>query len=96
MILHRRGAAVPNIRSVKKRMRQSVKRRSRNRIQRAALRTAVKRVRGATNAEGAAEAFKAAERLLDRAAQKGLVSKNKAARTKSRLMQMQQKMAKAG
>lgn len=87
---------MPNIRSVKKRMRQSVKRRSRNRIQRAALRTAVKRVRGAATAESAAEAFKAAERLLDRAAQKGLVSKNKAARTKSRLMQMHKKMANAG
>jgi small subunit ribosomal protein S20 len=83
---------VPNIRSVKKRMRQSTKRRSRNRVQRAALRSAVKRVRSAATAESAAQAYRDAERLLDRAAQKGLVSKNKAARTKSRLVHMQHRM----
>lgn len=83
---------MPNIRSVKKRMRQSTKRRSRNRVQRAALRSAVKRVRSAATAESAAQAYRDAERLLDRAAQKGLVSKNKAARTKSRLVHMQHRM----
>jgi small subunit ribosomal protein S20 len=65
-------------------------------VQRAALRSAVKRVRSATSPEGAAEAYRAAERLLDRAAQRGLVSKNKAARTKSRLMQMQHRMGTSG
>ena len=87
---------MPNIRSVKKRMRQSTKRRARNRVQRAALRSAVKRVRSAGNAESAALAYKDAERLLDRAAQRGLVSKNKAARTKSRLMHLQHRLGQTG
>ncbi len=87
---------MPNIRSVKKRMRQSTKRRARNRVQRAALRSAVKRVRTATTTEGAVEAYRTAERMLDRAAQRGLVSKNKVARTKSRLMRMQHTMGASG
>ncbi len=79
---------MPNIRSAKKRMRQSVKRRARNRVKRAALRTAVKQARTATSSDEAAAAFRSAEQLLDRAAQKGLISKNKAARHKSRLSKL--------
>jgi small subunit ribosomal protein S20 len=77
---------VPNIRSAKKRMRQAVKRRAQNRIHRAALRTALKRVRAAATSTDAAGAFESAERLLDRAARKGLIAKNKAARQKHRLI----------
>lgn len=76
---------MPNIRSAKKRMRQSIKRRAQNRIYRAALRTALKRVRTAETPESATGAFATAERLLDRAARKGLIAKNKAARQKHRL-----------
>ncbi len=79
---------MPNIRSAKKRMRQSIKRRAQNRIHRAALRTALKRVRAAETPESATGAFAAAERLLDRAARKGLIAKNKAARQKHRLSKL--------
>jgi small subunit ribosomal protein S20 len=66
-------------------MRQAAKRRERNRQQRRRLRSAIKNVRTASSAEAAQEAFRNAERLLDRAAQKGLISKNAAARSKHRL-----------
>ena len=65
-------------------MRQGRTRAARNRAQRSALRTALKRVREAT-AAGAAQAYAAAVRLLDRAARKGLIHPNNAARHKSRL-----------
>jgi small subunit ribosomal protein S20 len=76
---------VPKIRSAKKRMRQSAKARDRNRQQRATLRTAVKRVRGSEAKPEAAEAFKTAESLLDRAARKRLIHPRTAARQKQRL-----------
>lgn len=76
---------MPNIRSAKKRMRQAVGRRARNREQRSAVRTAVRKVRSAGTRAEAEAAFKQAEELLDRAARKNLVHRNTAARQKSRL-----------
>ena len=73
---------MPNIASAKKNMRKSRAAQARNRAQRSALRTALKKAKG----EGAsAEAHAAAVTLLDRAARKGLIHKNAAARHKSRL-----------
>ena len=75
---------MPRIESAKKAMRQAITRGARNRAQRSALRTAVKHgMREATAANGA-EAYAAAVRLLDRAARKGLIHPNNAARHKSR------------
>jgi small subunit ribosomal protein S20 len=73
---------VPNIASAKKNMRKSRAATVRNRAQRSALRTALKRARtaGATSDEKLA-----AVSLLDRAARKGLIHRNAAARHKSRL-----------
>lgn len=76
---------MPNIRSAKKRMRQAAKRRTRNRAQRASVRTAVKKVRAAQSGDEARAAYQQAEQLLDRAARKGVLPKNRVARTKSRL-----------
>ena len=76
---------MPNSRSAKKRMRQSESRNERNRHQRSQLRNAVRKVRAATTPAEASEAFVAAERLLDRAAQKRIVHPNLAGRVKSRL-----------
>jgi len=76
---------VANIRSAKKRMRQSRRHAAENRVQRSALRTAVRKVRSATTAAEAGAALRAAERLLDRAARKRLVHPNTVARQKSRL-----------
>jgi small subunit ribosomal protein S20 len=84
---------MPNTTSAKKALRQNTKRRLKNRTQRSALRTAVKKAREAatTGGEGADEALRLAVKKLDQAAAKHLIHKNAAARTKSRLA----KLAKA-
>ncbi len=73
---------MPNIASAKKNMRKTRSATVRNRAQRSALRTALKRAKSddATNEQRAA-----AIAILDRAARKGLIHKNNAARHKSRL-----------
>lgn len=79
---------MPNITSAKKRARQSEKRRMRNKHQRSGMRTAVKSVVYAIESgekESAQAAFKVAVPTLDKAVNKGLIHKNKAARHKSRL-----------
>lgn len=73
---------MPNIASAKKNMRKTRSATVRNRAQRSALRTALKRAR---NPEATPEERTAATSLLDRAARKGLIHKNAAARQKSRL-----------
>ncbi len=77
-----------NIKSSKKRARQAVLRNARNASQRSMLRTYVKKVLKAiqaNDAAGAQEAYKAAVPVLDRYAARGLIHTNKAARHKSRL-----------
>ena len=83
---------MPRIKSAKKALRQSNSHNARNRAQRSALRTALKRVR---EAEGAAAtlAYAQAVQLLDRAARKGLIHRNNAARHKSRLAAVVKKAA---
>ena len=73
---------MPNIASAKKNMRKARAATVRNRAQRAALRTALKKAK-APNAT-ADERLKAVS-LLDRSARKGLIHRNAAARHKSRL-----------
>jgi small subunit ribosomal protein S20 len=80
--------AVANIKSAKKRAKQTIVRNMRNASQRSMLRTAVKKVLKALNANDAAAAeaaFASAQPLLDRFGSRGLIHKNKAARHKSRL-----------
>ena len=77
-----------NIKSAKKRAKQTVVRNERNVAQRSMLRTAVKKVvkaLDANDAAGAETAFASAQPLLDRMAARGLIHRNKAARHKSRL-----------
>jgi small subunit ribosomal protein S20 len=79
---------VANIKSAKKRAKQTVVRNARNVAQRSQLRTAVKKVIkaiDANDASAAREAFAVAQPLLDRFAARGLIHKNKAARHKARL-----------
>ena len=73
---------MPNIASAKKNMRKSRAATVRNRAQRSALRTALKK---AKDPQASADAKLAAVKLLDRAARKGLIHGNTAARHKSRL-----------
>ena len=77
-----------NIKSAKKRARQSEQARMRNVSARSMMRTALKKVVKAIDANdkaAATEAFQNAAPLLDRYASRGLIHKNKAARHKSRL-----------
>ena len=71
---------MPNLASAKKHMRKSRAAAIRNRAQKSALRTALKRA-----SSGTPEDKLAAVRLLDRASRKGLIHRNAAARYKSRL-----------
>ena len=73
---------MPNIASAKKNMRKSRAATVRNRAQRAALRTALKKAKAPTAT--AEERLKAVS-MLDRAARKGIIHANAAARHKSRL-----------
>jgi small subunit ribosomal protein S20 len=77
-----------NIKSAKKRARQSEAARQRNASARSMVRTALKKVVKAIEANdkaAATEAYSAAIPMMDRYAARGLIHKNKAARHKSRL-----------
>lgn len=76
-----------NLKSSIKRVKTSNKETAINKAQRSKLRTALKKARVAVDedAEDAEDLAKAAYKALDRAASKGLISKNKAARHKSQL-----------
>ena len=77
-----------NIKSAKKRARQSQAARLRNASARSMMRTALKKVANAIEANdkaAATEAYKFAVPIVDRYAARGLIHPNKAARHKSRL-----------
>jgi len=77
-----------NIKSARKRARQSIKRRSRNVSQLSAARSAIKNVKKAIASGDKAAAAAALERsrgIIDRVAAKGALHRNAAARQKSRL-----------
>ncbi len=82
---------MPNTASAKKRMRQEQKRRAHNRSIKSRVKTQITKARLAITTpkasnEDAAEAVRLAVSELDRAAKKGVLHKNNAARRKSRLM----------
>lgn len=79
---------MPNIQSAKKRLRQSIERRARNRAAKSTLKTHMKKL----NASVASKEFEVARtqfsslcKLLDQTAAKGIIHPNKASRTKSRI-----------
>jgi small subunit ribosomal protein S20 len=79
---------MPNSPSAKKRMRQDVVRRARNRSAKSSLRTQVRKVREAIAAKKVDEAKKEYAVLvqkLDQASSRKVIHANSAARTKSRL-----------
>lgn len=78
---------MPNNASAEKRMRQEQKRRLHNRVVKSIVKTSVTKARQAitTGVESEA-AVRAAVSELDRAAKKGVIHRNNAARRKSRLM----------
>ena len=88
---------MPNTASAKKRLRQNVERRDRNRSAKSAVRTQIRKVRKAI-AEGDAEQsvteYRAAVVKLDKAAAKKVIHPTAAARTKSRLSKAIKGLAK--
>lgn len=77
-----------NNKSTKKRIRQALERRDRNRNVRTRMRSAVKKLRTAVsegNGDEARQLLPSTLALVDTTAQKGVIHGNAAARTKSRL-----------
>ena len=80
---------MPHPAQAKKRHRQSLRRGERNGARRSAVRTAIRRARELVEAgkqEEAETAVREASAILDRAANKGILHPNNAARRKSRLV----------
>ena len=79
---------MPNTASAKKRLRQNVHKRERNRVAKSQIKTEVRKVLAAVDAgdlEAARDAFRAAAKRADRAATHKVIHPNRAARLKSRL-----------
>jgi small subunit ribosomal protein S20 len=74
-----------NHKSALKAIRQSEKRRLRNRYYAKTMRNAVRQLRAMTNKEEAASAFPNIQMLLDKLAKKRVIHKNKASNLKSKL-----------
>jgi small subunit ribosomal protein S20 len=79
---------MPNIKSAKKRLKQSLVRRERNRSTKKSIHTECKKVVAAVstgNVEQAEKELSAAAKLLDKSAAKKVIHRNAASRLKSRL-----------
>ncbi len=79
---------MPNTKGAKKRLRQSIVRRDRNRAQKTRLRHSLRKFREAIAAkklDDASALSRTTAILLDKAASKGIIHANKAARLKSRM-----------
>lgn len=86
---------MPNIKSAKKRLRQNIATRERNRAARSYVRNRCKNVVKAVrdgNLENVDELFRVAVKTLDQAGAKKIIHKNAAARKKSRLSALIRKM----
>ncbi len=86
---------MPNIKSAKKRMELSRAANTRNRTNRSRIKTAVRRVNEAEDAETGQVLLKEAIALLDRAATKHLIHPNRAARIKSQIARRVNQMSAA-
>ena len=93
---HKEVFGLPNIKSAKKRVLVAEVRNARNKANKSALKTAIKKFEAAavegnrTEAEGA---YKVAVKAVDKAAAKGLLHKNTAAHKKSKLTKKLNAMA---
>lgn len=77
---------MPNIKSMVKDLKRNERRRLRNQSTKSALKTHVKKVRKAIGTPEGDALLQEACSLLDKAAERGIIHKNQAARRKSRLM----------
>lgn len=78
--------------SAEKRARSSARKAARNRHWISRMRTAIKRVRGATEKDKALAELKKTVRLLDQLAAKGVIHKNRASNNKSALTKLVNKL----
>ena len=77
---------MPNIKSAKKRVKVIAVKTARNKANRSALKTEIKKANAAiATGENTTEAVRAAQKKIDQAVAKGLLHKNTAARKKSAL-----------
>ena len=88
---------MPHTKSAKKRARQNVSRREKNRAQRSQVRTSIKKARSAAGTapkdETTEQALRRAASEVDKAARKGLLKKNQASRRKARLAKLRDRSA---
>ena len=86
---------MPNIKSAKKRVITSAKRKEQNNVVESSMKTAMKKFEKAVKANDKDQAeveLNTAVKRIDKAVSSGLVHKNKAAREKSRLMKKKNEM----
>ena len=86
---------MPNIKSAKKRVITSAKRKEQNNVVESSMKTAMKKFEKAVKANDKEQAeveLNTAVKRIDKAVSSGLVHKNKAAREKSRLMKRKNEM----
>ena len=79
---------MPKLKSSRKRLRQSLKARARNRAMRSTLRTSLKSVRTASSKDEAAKLLPDVISLIDRTARRNVIHDNAAGRYKSQLMRL--------
>ncbi len=84
-----------NHKSALKRIRQNKTRKERNQYQHKSTRTAVKKLRNATDATEAQELLKKVTGMLDKLAKRNIIHKNKASNLKSSLSQHVNKLKTA-
>lgn len=87
---------MPNIKSAIKRVKVIAKKTAANKIKKSEIRTAVKKTKAAvaSSVEGAAALVQDTQAVLDKAAAKGYMHKNTAARKKSKLAKALNSLAK--
>lgn len=79
---------MPQHKSAEKRIRQNQIKRLRNTQKRSRMKSAIKKVKAASDKETALNELKKTKTLLDRMAVKGIIHKNKAANLKSKLTRL--------
>lgn len=78
---------MPNIKSMIKDLKRNAKRHARNQSTKSALKTYIKKARESFGKPEAESLVRIACKMLDKAAERGIIHKNQASRKKSRLMQ---------
>jgi small subunit ribosomal protein S20 len=84
---------MPQHASAAKRIRNSARRRARNKANITRMKTLIKKVRSAKDKQAATAALRSATKFLDELAARGVIHRNKAANQKSKLARLVNKMA---